>query len=249
MRELRQALLVVIGVALSACVAINDRKGNSREIASINVDLAQQYYTKGNYSVAQQKLDKALAAEPRSFSANSLLALVYSELGKTSAAQEQFETALDLASWKSVEFADVSNNYAIFLCQNGDWPDAEYFFKQALAVDAYQTRAGALENAAFCALNAQDFTKSEFYFQQALKEDKSLSRSLLGLAKVKAHVEDWRSVKSIIAQLHQQAEPVEESLYFAVLAERALNDKTSEQTFVDQLKNLFPNSTYLLKLN
>lgn len=239
-------LFIVFSVA---CVSVENRKGSPEEIASVNLKLARSYYSKAQYDIAEEKLDKALNAEPDNIAANALLALVYNQQDKKDRAQGQFEKALDLAEQNSVEFAEINNNFAIFLCKNDNWPEAESHFKAAIEVTDYKARAGALENAGLCALQAEDYSKAEHYFELALKENSHMARSTLGLAKVKAQINDWSTVKSLIQTLHQRIKASEEGLYMLVLAERNLNNNAAAHDYQDQLNNMFPDSEYLKLLN
>lgn len=242
-------IVVLITFFLQACVAVNKKSIDKQEITALNLTLAQSYYEKGQFAVSEEKALKALEYEPDNISANSLLALIYNQQGKMEAAEEQFDKTLDLTEENSVEFAEVSNNYAILLCQNGLWPKAESYFKDAVNVKAYKTRDSALENAGMCALRAKDYANAELYFNKALSENARMHRSRLGLAKVKAESGDWAAVESSLQYYHKLTKPVEESLYLAVMAARNLNKKESAKAQLEQLQTMFPNSEYLGKLS
>ncbi|MDX1812461.1 MAG: type IV pilus biogenesis/stability protein PilW [Gammaproteobacteria bacterium] len=235
-------------VLLSACVSVDERKGSPEQIADVNVALAKQYYAKGLYDIAEEKLNKALSVEPDSVSANTLLALIYDQQGLQEKAGAQFRTTLDLVEDNSVEFAEVHNNYAIFLCKNGKWPEAEVSFKKAIDVKAYQTKAEAMENAGLCALNAKDYENAGRYFETALKHNNTLLRAQLGLAKVKAQIGDWQAVRRIIEDFHRRAGTNEESLYLIAKASGMLNDTAAKKKYTDMLAQSFPKSEYLQKL-
>lgn len=248
MRNTKLAVLLCF-VFLSACVSVEGKKGSPEDIASVNINLAKSYYAKGLYDIAEQKLGKALAAQADNVAANTLLALVYDQQGKVTKADEQFEKALDFASDNSVEFAEINNNFAVFLCKNGKWPEAEKRFLNAIGVPDYQTKAGALENAGLCALSVDDYEKAGLYFEKALKENANLARSILGLAKVEANAGQWSDVKVQLMAFHARVNATEESLYLMALAEGHLNNMSAREEFKNQLRSQFPGSKYLNKLD
>lgn len=249
MRILSCIFWICVLLSVSACVTIDQTRGTPQEIASINIKLAKSYYSKGMFDVAEQKLQTALGAQDDSVAANMMLALVYQQQGKNDQAGEQFEKTLDLTSQNSVEFAETSNDYAVFLCENGNWKAAEAHFLDAVNVVAYKTKGAAYENAGFCAINAKDYKKAGLYFSEALKQNSAMARSMLGLARVKIHRKDWLSAKILLVRFQKTTAATDESLYLLSRVELELGDKAQAAEYVKQLKASFPGSTYLEKLN
>ena len=244
----RLSLAVLVAVSLAACVAVNGKRVDKDEVVAINLKLAESYYARGKFAIAEENLKKVLEYEPDNIAANSLLAIVYQREGRSEDADSQFNDTLDLVEENSIEFAEVSNNYAVFLCQQGKWSEAESYFEDAIDVDDYPGRDAALENAGTCALEARDYRKAEAFFIKALQLNPKLSRSSLGLAKARVALHDWPGAEKALADFHAQSRPVAESLYLAVLTSRQLGKKAAALKYRQQLQALFPDSEYLNRL-
>jgi len=249
MQKIKLIFTGLIASLLIGCVSIEDKKGSPEEIAKVNTSLAKSYYSKGLYDIAEEKLEKALEGNAENIGANTLLAMVYDQQGRVSEASVQFENTLDLAQHNSVEFAEISNNYAVFLCKNGNWVDAEQHFVDAVNVAEYRTKAGALENAGYCALGANELAKSMTYFEKALSENKQMLRSMLGLAKASVSMKEWGKARSALKDFHENTNTTDESLYYMVMVENASNNNDEKLKYINELKTHFPNSEFLKKLN
>jgi len=249
MFNLRYILGICLLIATSACVSVDETRGTPLQIAQVNTDLAKSYYSKGMYDVAEEKLQRALKAQDDYVAANILLSLVYVQQGKREKAAEQFEKTLDLTSHNSVEFAEVSNNYAVFLCEKGKWGEAESHFIDAVNVEGYKTKAAAFENAGFCALTAKDYPKAGLYFSKALEQNKAMARSMLGLSQVNIQAKDWTAAEALLTKFQKVTAATDESLYLLSQVEEKLGNQAQATEYKQQLREKFPGSAFLKKLN
>ena len=105
-------------MTLAACVSTTQRT-NVREMepsgdaGDINYQLGTEYYRKGNFELARDRLERAIKQEPRNADAHSALALTFARLGNDRLATESFEQATRYGP----DSINVRNAYAVYLCQ------------------------------------------------------------------------------------------------------------------------------------
>src|SRR5688572_11599921 len=87
-RNARLVLLLLASLSLAACATSEKRTENKSDketkksnAADVNVSLAQNYLSQGKYEIALEKLQKALAFDPKSTSAHTVMAVLYERIG------------------------------------------------------------------------------------------------------------------------------------------------------------------------
>jgi type IV pilus assembly protein PilF len=238
------ALLVLF--VLTGCAPVSTGgAGESEGVASsgaefqrakIHTELGAGYYARGQYAVALQSLDKALAAEPAYAPAYNILGLVRAELREDQRAEEAFRRAIALQP----QYSEAHNNYGLYLCQRGRVDDALPRFEAALSNPLYSTPERALINAGACSLSKGNVVGAEVFFMRALKRAPNNAYALLGMAEV-----DFRQNRLLAARvkLHQLADAGElnaQALWLGVRVERALGDRAAEVSYGTQLRRRFP---------
>jgi type IV pilus assembly protein PilF len=173
------------GLFLQACVhhdesGPNIRKSDLSKAASFNVQLGLGYLKQGDRPRAKKKLLTALEQEPKSPDANSAMAYYLEQTSESEQAKKYYLKALSLAANGGAQL----NNYGAFLCRQGDFKKAEYYFLKATSDLHYVHTAGAYENAGLCALSVPDTDKARIYFTKALNQDPSRKVSLYELLKL-----------------------------------------------------------------
>jgi len=151
------------------------------EAAAYNVQLGLSYLSQGNRQRAKEKLLKGLKQDPGSPSANDAMAYYLEITGDKENARKYYEKAMFLAHGKGASL----NDYGAFLCRQGQYEDAEKYFKRAANDPDYINTALAYENAGFCALAKPDKTLAKYYFEKALMQDPGLIRSQKALEELK----------------------------------------------------------------
>ena len=141
------------------------------------LQLAQLRLAEGNLAEARKYAAAALAQEPRSADAHTLLALVDGREGKAAAAGRHFAAAAELAPG-----GNTFNNYGTWLCGNGQAAGSLAWFDRALADPAYRARAGALANAGRCAAMAGQDGRAEHDLRAALAADPESVVALAAMA-------------------------------------------------------------------
>lgn len=234
--------LIVLLSLLNACVVVGQQKGSDSEIARVNVDLATEYYRQGRLDYALENLKKAIRAEPESVDANTLIALVYSQIDKIALAREHFEAAAEHVSSDSNKYGQVHNNFGAFLCAHEQYLEAQEHFELAFENKLYKTPEAAYENAGLCALNRPDVVKARLYFDQALKINPNLPQALIETATLDFKEKKFAEAQLVLLHFHKVNKVVSRSLWLASQIEMSLDNKNKAQKLLAQLKRDFPDS-------
>ncbi|WP_133135965.1 type IV pilus biogenesis/stability protein PilW [Legionella rowbothamii] len=164
----------------------NDRqtltKPDLSKASAYNVQLGLGYLKQGDRPRAKKKLLTALEQEPRSADANSAMAYYLEQTSEPAQAKMFYLKALSLTGNAGAQL----NNYGAFLCRQGNYKEAEYYFLKAAADLHYVHTAGAYENAGLCALSANQIEHARPYFIKALNQDPSRKVSFYELVKIEA---------------------------------------------------------------
>jgi type IV pilus assembly protein PilF len=234
------SLLFVAGCASVPSAESGTGEGASTSSASyrakVHTELGAGYYTRGQYAVALNELNKALAVEPDYAPAYNILALVRAELREDKKAEEAFRRAIDLQP----QYSDAQNNYGYFLCQRGRIDEALGHFEQALANPLYATPETALANAGACSLKKGDLPAAESFFTRAIRRAPNLVTAVLGVAEVDFRQGRYLAARGKLRQLANAGELNAQALWLGVRVERTLGDRAAEASYGTQLKRRYP---------
>ena len=92
MRTMRRITIVLVALLAVGCATNAQRQNDDRSDspADINIKLGVAYMQQGDYALALSKLRRALEEDPDSVGAHNAIALLYSRLGETEAAEQHF---------------------------------------------------------------------------------------------------------------------------------------------------------------
>lgn len=209
--------------------------------ASIRLQLAIGYYQEKNYEVALDEIKKALAINPSMADAYGVRALIYSAMNELVLADENFQRAQRIAPRNP----DLSNNYGLFLCENGRHALGMAQFDAALKNPMYRTPVRAMVNAGNCALRQKDYATAERYLTDALRLDPDFPSIHAGLARVYFERRDFTRAGFFVNRLLavSKAETLSaDVLWLAARIERKLGDKALETSLITQLRRRHPGS-------
>jgi type IV pilus assembly protein PilF len=210
--------------------------------AAIRLQLAIGYFQNGKNEIALDEVKQAIAADPDYADAYGVRALVYSAMGETALADENFRHALRLAPRNP----DLANNYGLFLCEAGGRPrEAMAYFESALKNPAYGSPVKALANAGNCSLKLKNIDAAERYLLDALRYDPDLPTTQAGLARVYFERRDYTRAGFFINRLTETAKLDALSadvLWLAIRVKRMLGDRSQEASLAAQLRKRFPGS-------
>ncbi len=223
-------------IAQGQNTSLDQTEGRTR--ARANTELASLYYERGNLGVALEVLRTATLSDTTYAPAHGMLGLVYMDLKENQLAQASFERALRYAP----NDPDINHNYGWVLCQVGREPESARYFLQAVRNPLYATPWKSYSAAGQCALQKDNFKDAEDYFGRALKLDPDEPNSLLKMAVIKYRTGDVPEARRLVARYTRIVEPTAEGLWLGIRIERKLGDKSTENSYANQLRRRFPSS-------
>jgi type IV pilus assembly protein PilF len=247
MRPLLGFMFVVI---LAACAAkpsepdhdtgtLIGEVGDPRNRAKLHTELASMYYSNGNLGVALEELRAAAKADANYAPAYGMYGLVYMQMKDQTRAEESFERALRLAP----SDADINHNYGWFLCQTGREPASVKYFLQAIRNPLYAMPWRSYSAAGVCTMKMNQLKDAEAFFERALKFEPDEPAALLGLGQIRYRQGSVGEARKLVARYNKVTTPSAESLWLAVRVERRLGERVAEQSFANQLRRRYPDST------
>lgn len=247
--DLKILLVLLLFISLTAC----SKKENFQESLStpsrteqasrINTELGAGYLRRGNYELALQKLQKAIAYDPKNVQALSTLAILYEQINKTDSARQFHKLAIEA----NPEDASAQNNFGAFLCKIGEYKESEKHFMQAAVNPFYQTPELALVNAGRCAAKVPDYPSAERHLREALKFAPNNSEALFLLASIKYDMQEFMSARGFLQRYEAVAAPSRSSLVLGYRIETELNNLEQVEIYARKLESLYPGSTAILR--
>lgn len=211
--------------------------GGDMESARVHTELGAEYLRLRQYDVALEEFTTAIQRSQNYGLAYNGLGLVYSALGEVAKADAAFKRAILLQPNGS----ESHNNYGRFLCDQGQYADANKEFMLALRNPLYKTPQIAYHNAGVCALRNHQKELAEDYFAKALAVDPQAHASAFQLSSMQLSRGDaeraWRTLENTVSTA-----PTPDALVLAVKINRQLKRLDESQYYLIQLHKLFPNS-------
>jgi len=239
--KLKLYLMILMIGLLTACAGSSSKDGavrNNQKAAEINTSLGLNYMQNGSYGVAMSKLKKAIQQDPKSAEAHNAIALLYQILNEDNDANEHYKKAVSLAP----QYSEAQNNYGVFLCQQGQYKEAEQRFLLAVEDPLYASPAQAYENAGLCAMSIPDLDKAKDYFKQALQIYPRLVNSTLELAKINYQQADYKQARVYIQRYQLIANWTAPTLLLAIQTENKLRNSNAVASYTLLLRARFPAS-------
>jgi type IV pilus assembly protein PilF len=238
-------LLLILSVLVTACTGgaerIREEKDEKelKQASSTNVQLGVGYLKRGQYEVAQKKLNKAIEQNPNNVEAYTTMAVLMMKLNEMSEAENYYLEAIDIKERDPV----LRNSYGTYLCKVGRLDEAMEEFQLAYSNPFYDTPYLAYSNAGTCLLQAGDYKNAEAYLRKALRKQPKLPGALLSMADLGVKTKKYLMARAYSQRYHAIAEPSAESLWIQVQAERALGDKKHYRKYAKQILNDFPDTS------
>lgn len=233
--------LVMLTVLLLAPVAGADslkatQLTPAEQAAQANVQLGVGYLRQGNLAVAQQVLERALAQNPKDPAVHTSLGLLYERLALPLQADKHYARAVKIAP----RDPSVLNNYAVFLCRNGEAPRGEKLFLQAAANPLYRTPEVALTNAAVCARSNGRIPAAEQYLRKALNLRATFPDALYQMSELSLEKGNALAARAFVQRLLAVGPATPEALWLGVRVERVAGDQAAVADYLRRLEREFP---------
>jgi type IV pilus assembly protein PilF len=232
---------------LQACVTAS-KSGSSvpseSDAAVANMNLGAGYLRQGKPDVAIERLNRALEQNPRLTEAHTTIALAYEQVGNAEAAQEHYKRAMQLQP----DNGAAANAYAVYLCRQSKWKEAEPYFKRAAESAAYRTPEVAFTNAATCAGDNGDPAKATEYYRLALARSPTYADALRGMMELSYQQKNYLQARAFV-QRYLDAQPASAPvLLVCVNVERELANRAAADKCATQLRSGFPTSPEVAQL-
>lgn len=229
---------------LAGCVSTrggspNEESSQSHASAKVHTELAGMYYQRAQLGIALSEVDTALKADSSYAPAYSMRGLIRMSLREDKEAEVDFRRSLYLDQNDS----DTHNNYGWFLCQRARPAESIPHFLSALKNPLYSTPERAYLNAGVCSQKAGNYSDAQEFLQKSLILRPGLPPALLGMAEVSFAQGAFHTAKRYFAEYSSAGEGLSAAnLLLAVRIERAVGDSNSASSYMQQLRNHYPDS-------
>jgi type IV pilus assembly protein PilF len=237
-QRLIAALLSFWLLAACASPAARSVPSGARQRADAHLQLALAYYQQDQLGVALDEVALALQAMPQEADALSMRGLIYMASGRQDLAGADFLQALRVAP----ERPDYLNNYAWFLCRNGDAQASLHWFEQAAGQPGSRAPAKMLNNAGACSLSAGDRQAAKAFFLRAVALQPDNAQSNAELAKLYFNDGDYPRARLHAERATAVATPAADALWLAIKVARKSDQPLTEARLLTQLRSLYPDS-------
>ena len=236
--------LLMAGCVSTVTGSITEPVRNDEDASELNYQLGARYYQQGSYELARDRLMLAIEIDPKMAVAHTTLALTYEALENPRLARESYEKAVR-ASPKDFS---VQNTYAVFLCRQQDYDQAQKHFDKAARHPENDDAELTMTNAGVCMGQKPDPVAAEKYFRMALDSKSNYGEALLQLCLLKYRSEDYLSARAFLQRYMAGNISTAGVLYLASRIEDLLGNDRGRSEFEDQLIRQFPTSSEARKI-
>jgi type IV pilus assembly protein PilF len=207
--------------------------------ASVRLELAGGYFSRGQFTTALDEIKLALAAKPDMGAAYNMRGLVYAAMGEERLAEESFERAMSL----DPRDADAMHNRAWFKCQRGQYDDADRLFEQAIATPQYRDLARSLMAQGICNARAGRMVPAEQKLLRAYEADPTNPTTAYNLADVLYRRSELERARFYIRRVNDRDELSNaQTLWLAARIENKAGNRNAVEIYGRQLRARFPQS-------
>ncbi|MFN3861991.1 MAG: type IV pilus biogenesis/stability protein PilW [Roseateles sp.] len=246
---MKRLLTVLASVLLAACASTGNAPSADREIktdsdqtdadrrAAIRLELAQGYFSRGQFPTALDELKLALQVKPDMREAVNLRGLIYAAMGEQALAEETFRRALAIYP----NDADILHNYGWFACQQQRWQTADSLFDQALAQPTYRAPARTLLAKGVCEARSGRLLVAEKTLLRAFELDPGNPAVAVNLAEVLLRNNELERARFYAKRVNDQPEQANaQSLWLLLRIERKLGNTAAVDDLALQLRRKYP---------
>ena len=244
------ALVLSLSLVLAGCAGGGAKRGadgelptqsdetNAQKRASLNLQLADAYFQRGENTVALDKIKLALAADPEYGPAYDLRGLIYMQMNETHLAEENFQHALRITP----NNPDYNNSYGWFLCNSGRARESIPYFDLALKDRTYNSSTLALDNQAFCTEKTGDAAAAEALYKRAFNSDPSNLRVTENLARFYYQQKDYNQAKFYMGRLIKANVTDARVLWLGIKIAHKGGDRITEGALASELQRYHADS-------
>lgn len=145
------------------------------------IALAQKLIERGDYSAAMKQAETAIKSDPKAGAPHMVKAYILDQQKQSRKAGNEYARALAL----SPNNGFILNAYAVHLCENAQYDQADAYFLRAIGDGDFPSQSEALENASQCSFKNNNFTLAEDRARLALSLNPESASALEVMAQVK----------------------------------------------------------------
>lgn len=246
---MKRLLPVLASLVLAACASTGTAPPAEREIktdsdqteldrrAGIRLELAQGYFSRGQFTTALDELKLALQIKPDMREAVNLRGLIYAAMGDHQLAEDTFRRALSVYP----NDPDTLHNYGWFLCQQQRWQTADSLFDQAIAKPTYRAPARTLLAKGVCEARAGRMQVAEKTLTRAFELDPASPAVAVNLSEVLYRNRELERALFYVKRVNAQPEQLNaQSLWLQLRIERRLGNAAQVDDLAMQMRRRFP---------
>lgn len=245
-------VLLLVGFAFlgQACVTegVSRSEPESPEAAAQSyLTLGIRYIQEGQPDAAIDRLTRAIEYQPRLADAHSTIAVAYDQIGDGELAEEHHRRATSLARNNS----STQNSFAVFLCRQSRWQDAEPYFTRAIDLDRGVNQPLAMNwmlNAATCARTSGDLESAESYYRSLLDVDATHAAALRGMIDLSIRSGSFFQGRAFWQRLERSVTVDPADLLSCYTIENGMGDEVAARNCADRLRSEFPGSQAVAQL-
>ena len=230
-------MLQLTGCTVSEIIGSNLQKDPTKRI-TVGMQAATEYLKANDVENALRHLTAVLDLDPKNADAHQTMALVYTQEGNLSKAEEFYKKAIRYDD----SLSSARNNYATLLYSQGRYEDAIEELKVAAADLSYDNRAQAVQNLGLCYVKLGRNFDAESSFQTALRLNPKLPRSLLELSDILWQQNQHKLAARYLREYAAIARHTPRSLWVGIQIERVNGDENALSSYALALRNLYPKS-------
>jgi type IV pilus assembly protein PilF len=228
----------LIVLAVSGCASQSKNEKRKEDASNYNTQLGIDYMNQGDIPLAKDKLDRALKENPSNPKVHTARAMLFDRMHLPSQAESEFQTALRLAP----NDPDVSNNYAVYLCEIGKDDQGVKRFDAAAANALYRTPWVAYTNAGVCSHAAKHDDVAMAHFKRALQLRPNFSEAAFQLASLQFAHGDVEAARKGVDTYLGAFDETPDLLLLGVQIAKSQNDRVAIVLYSRKLRLDFPTS-------
>lgn len=231
------SVLLIAGAvpAMAQTAPVTDPKVTA---AQANVRLGLEYLRKGEVALARDKIERALAQNPKDVGVQLGAGLLYERLGEGDKAEKHYRQALKVDP-KSPE---AQNALGAFLCRRGKNEQGEELFVKAASNPLSRSPEVSYVNAGVCARADARLDAADKHFRQALAIRPNSRDALAQLASLSLERKAYLPARAFVQRYLAAGPAVPEVLLLGVRVETELGDTAAAADYRRRLLADFPSS-------
>lgn len=241
MKHSTKVLLLLMVLFSAGCVTeggLATGPESDEEAAQAYLELGIGYLEQDQPVPAVDALNRALSYQPRMSDAHSVIALAYDQLQEIELAENHHRRATQLSPGSPIP----QNAFAVFLCRQNRWTEAEPLFRTAIDNARAMDPRNWMFNAATCARSSGDPEGEERYLREVLSFDPVDAAALRGMIDLSIREQDYWQGRGFWQRLEQTSPVQSVDLLSCYIIESGLGDDTAAGQCATRLAAEFPES-------